>query len=455
VQRAEADEQLTRLGLHDTLTGLPNRILLRDRIEQATARAAHSDRTVALLLIDLDRFKLLNDALSHEAGDRLLLAVAERLRHVAGPADTVARLGGDEFALLCESVNDLDDVFDLATTVGTTLAPPFEIDGTEVFVTASIGISAHEGGTATGETYLREADAAMYRAKDSGRARYEVYDERLQQRAVQRLETTMALRRALDRDELTIAWQPEISLLESRPGDDPGDDLTHAALWAEALVRWQHPELGMIGPASFIDLAEETGLIVPLGEVVMQAACEQLRAWSGAAGPVPSRISINLSPRQLNQPTLVNSVEAVTAACGVLPSQVIFEITEYAVMNNPEASVRRLEELHGLGFGVAVDDFGTGYSSLGYLRRLPVTILKIDQSFIRGITQHAADDAIVRGTIELAHALGLTVVAEGVETAEQRDRLVEMGCDRAQGYLWSRPVPAADLEALLAGADGR
>ncbi|MCD9622280.1 sensor domain-containing protein [Rhabdothermincola salaria] len=452
VERAEADRRLTQMGLHDTLTGLPNRVLLRERIDRATARTARRDRTLAVLLVDLDRFKLLNDAMGHGAGDRLLVAVARRLQHAVATSDTVARLGGDEFAVLCESAEDLDDVFDLASNLSTALAPPFEIDGTEVFVTASIGISAHRSGTTTSDTFLREADAAMYRAKDSGRAGYEVYNPALQERAAHRLDTTTALRRALDRDELTVAWQPEVPLSGDPEGDphaDPHGDLGRGELWAEALVRWNHPQLGVVGPAAFIELAEETGLIVPLGEVVLHAALRQLRTWLSQDDGSPRRISINLSPRQLSQSALVGTVEAALAEHDIDPTHVVFEITESAVMENPDAAVRRLNELHDLGLGLAVDDFGTGYSSLSYLRRLPVSQLKIDRAFISGVTHHEADEAIVRGTIELAHALGLVVVAEGVETVEQRARLLEMGCDRAQGYLWSRPVPATELDHIL------
>jgi diguanylate cyclase (GGDEF)-like protein/PAS domain S-box-containing protein len=437
LDRERAEQELLHLGLSDSLTGLPNRVLLLDRVAQALARSVGPGRMVGVLIVDLDRFKELNDAYGHEAGDRLLVEVTRRLQSAIGPDDTLARMGGDEFAVLCPSLTSIDDVTDRATALAAALEPAVRLDDVELFVTASTGIAVRDQPGAAADTLLREADAAMYRAKEAGRSRHELYDERMRQQAIRRLDTSTALRRALERDELRVVWQPEVAL-----------GLAHAAstdLWAEALVRWEHPERGLLAPGEFIALAEETGLIVPLGEFVIDAAFRQLAEWHRIGGPAPTQISVNLSPRQLGQDSLVPTLRAAVAEHGVDPADIILEITETAVMTDPERAIARLEELRDLGFRLAVDDFGTGYSSLGYLRKLPVSVLKIDRVFVSGLTTHRHDWSIVKGTIELAHALGLTVVAEGVETDEQRHQLVGLGCDRGQGFLWSRPVPAGEL----------
>ncbi len=438
--REHAERELTRLGLSDALTGLPNRVLLRDRITQALARNSWVDRLVGVLIVDIDRFKELNDAYGHETGDRLLLEVARRLGSALGPDETLARMGGDEFAVLCPSLTAIDEVTNRAEALATALAPAVRLDDVELFVTASIGIAVHDQPGAVADTLLREADAAMYRAKESGRNRHEIYDERMRERAIRRLDTSTELRRALERHELLVLWQPEVAL-----GFGGG---VAADLWAEALVRWQHPERGLLGPGEFIELAEETGLIVGIGELVVDAAFAQFAAWRRSGRPAPTQISVNLSPRQLAQRELVTMLTEALSRHGVDASDVILEITENAVMTDPDRAIARLIELHDLGFRVAIDDFGTGYSSLGYLRRLPVSVLKIDRMFISGLTTHRHDWSIVKGTIELAHALGLLVVAEGVETDEQRHQLVGLGCDRGQGFLWSRPVPADELLAF-------
>jgi len=439
--REHSEEQLTRLGMNDALTGLPNRVLVRDRITQALA-GGWTGRTVGVLIIDIDRFKELNDSYGHEAGDRLLVEVAGRLEAALGPDDTLARMGGDEFAVLCPSLASIDDVTDRAEALADALVAAVSLDDVELFVTASIGIAVRDRAGALADTLLREADAAMYRAKEAGRNRHELYDERMRERAIRRLDTSTALRRALERDELRIMWQPEVPL---------GFGATASTdLWAEALVRWQHPERGLLGPGEFIALAEDTGLIVGIGEFVVDAAFDQLAQWRRASGAVPTRISVNLSPLQLAEDTLVAMLVDALTRHGVNASDVILEITENAVMTDPDRAIARLAELHELGFRMAIDDFGTGYSSLGYLRRLPVSVLKIDRMFISGLTTHRHDWSIVKGTIELAHALGLIVVAEGVETDEQRHQLVGLGCDRGQGFLWSRPVPADELAAFAA-----
>ncbi len=442
IEQSAARADLEHLSLNDPVTSLPNRVLLRDRLEHAIALGVRGNRSVGVLMVDLDQFKEVNDVYGHGAGDQLLVRVAERLRETIGPDDTLARMGGDEFAVLHVSDDHLDEFTDLAERLGAALAPPMSLDGVELYVTASIGISVRPAPETSADQLLREADAAVFRAKDAGRDRHEHYDEGLRQQAWRRLDTASALRRALERDELLVLWQAELPIQDAPISGG-------REVWAEALVRWQHPARGLISPGNFIQLAEETGLIVPVGELVFRDACEQLASWRHSDTIHPTRISVNLSPRQLAHEGLVTTIAETLAATDVAASEIVLEITESAVMTEPESAIRRLNELRELGVDLAMDDFGTGHSSLGHLRRLPVSILKIDQTFIRGLTTHRADWAIVRGIVELAHGLDLTVVAEGIETAEQRDQLVALQCDRAQGYLWSSPVPAPDLDSVL------
>jgi diguanylate cyclase (GGDEF)-like protein/PAS domain S-box-containing protein len=443
VRRDDDERELVTLALHDALTGLPNRTLLADRLEHAASRAGRDGRAVAVLLVDLDGFKVVNDALGHLVGDRLLVAAAERLQRAIRSGDTVARLGGDEFAILCEGVSGVPEAAAVASRIAELMAAPFRVGHTETFVTASIGITVRDGsdaGDASADVLLREADAAMYRAKDAGRARYEVFDDDMRLRAVQRFELTTALRHAVERDELRLLWQPEVPLAA-----DPSQ-----GVWAEALVRWQHPELGLLAPSHFIDLAEETGLITEIGWWVLREACTVLAGWDGSDGPAPGLISVNMSARQLAQPDLVDAVAAILVDTGVDPSRIMLEITETAVMADAQASAHRLAGLRALGLGVAIDDFGTGYSSLTYLRQLPVNVLKVDRSFVSGLGTSLEDHAIVKGIIALARAVGLLTVAEGVESEDQRRELTELGCDWAQGYLWSRPVTSEDLQRWIA-----
>ncbi len=438
-----ASLRLLEQALHDPLTGLPNRVLLYDRLEHAV-ESLRDGHALAVLLVDLDGFKLLNDALGHDTGDQLLIAVAERLRSIVRGADTVARLGGDEFAVLCVDLPDEAAAIDLAERFAEAMHSPFDLESVQTYVTASIGITVHRGQAESPRALLREADAAMYVAKESGRARYEIFDDGMRRNAVRRLETSNDLRRALDNDEFELAWHPIVSL-KPVPGAVPVVSL-------EALMRWRHPDHGIVMPDTFIGLAEDTGLIRPLGEWVLRAAGEQLAAWRrDYPTGCPDHISVNLSAHQLARPCIVDSVHRAFTDAGIEPTAVELEITETALMADPVHAIARLRELRGLGYAVAIDDFGTGYSSMTYLRDLPASGLKVDRSFVSrlGADAEGNDHAIVQAIIGLAHAVGLHTVAEGVETDDQLRALHAMGCDRAQGFLWTEPLASHDVPAWV------
>ena len=436
-ERKAFEHDLSFQATHDPLTGLPNRTLLLDRLGQALARATRTDRRPAVLFIDLDRFKFVNDSLGHGAGDRLLAKVAERVRHAVRPGDTVARFGGDEFVVLAEGIEDVAECGAIAERLTSTLAAPFNLSGHEVFVTASIGLRLARGDHETPETILRDADAAMYRAKEQGRARTEWFDEQTHWRSVDRLAIENALHRALDRDELRLHYQPQYELATGR------------ALGVEALLRWHHPERGLVGPGEFIELAEDTGLIVPIGEWVVREACRQGERWRRQLpADMPFVVSANLSARQLAQPDLVEVLARVLHDTGFAPESLCLEITEGALMQDVTTTVHTLHSLKALGVKLAIDDFGTGYASLGHLKRFPVDSLKIDRAFVDGLGLDPDDQVIVAAVIGLAHALGITAVAEGVETHAQLAELRALRCDAAQGYLFARPVEAAALGDL-------
>ena len=434
--RMEAEASLTYHALHDPLTGLPNRTLLLDRIEVALARSARLGRSVAVLFLDLDRFKPINDSRGHATGDTVLQTVASRLRAAVRPSDTVGRLGGDEFVVVSEDASVWQ-----ATVLGErlirTLEKPFEVEGDEVFVTVSVGIAIAETGVSADEL-LRDADVAMYQAKQRGRARSEFFDEAMRTEAARRLETATALHRALERDEFETHYQPMVDLNSG------------AIVGVEALVRWRHPERGLVSPAAFIPMAEEQGLIVPIGDRVLEESCRQWASWR-AQFPArdPLILNVNISARQLHRPEFLESIRSVLASHGVDPGSLCLELTESVLMEDVEAERHTLSALRELGVGLAIDDFGTGYSSLTYLKRFPVSGIKIDQTFVAGLGVDTFDTAIIESVIELAHAVGLHVTAEGVETVEQMLRLRALGCDYAQGYYFARPQPAAALDALL------
>jgi diguanylate cyclase (GGDEF)-like protein/PAS domain S-box-containing protein len=434
-ERKASGERLAHQAIHDPLTGLPNRLLFVDRLRRALA-SIHADHhgsatpagRVAVLFLDLDHFKVVNDSLGHSAGDRLLVAVADRLRAAIRPTDTVARFGGDEFTVLCTDVPDETAARELADRVAKAVCRPLQLAEGEVFVTASIGIALSGGELETPETLLRNADSAMYGAKDHGRSRAELFDVDSHDRAIATLRTGNELHRALERNELRLHYQPIVSLETGR------------ITGFEALMRWQHPERGMVRPDEFIPLAEETGLIVPMGRWALQEACRQASWWHSHGARVT--ISVNLSPRQLAESTLTDEFAEVLHRSGVDPDAIWLEITESTLMRDAESAVVSLSKLRGLGVHLSVDDFGTGYSSMTYLKRFPVEALKVDRSFVDGLGEESGDTAICTAVVSLAHALGLRAVAEGVETAEQMASLRQLGCELAQGYLFGRPEPA-------------
>jgi diguanylate cyclase (GGDEF)-like protein len=432
--------ELAHQALHDALTGLPNRLLVAERLDDALARAQRTGAGVAVLFIDLDRFKLINDGRGHAAGDVLLLTVAERLRRVVRASDVVGRFGGDEFVVVCEDQSAASEASLVAGRIIDALREPVVVDGQEIFLSASIGIAVTDG-AGSPEGLLRDADAAMYRAKDKGRSRVEYFDDTMRTEALDHLETQSALHRAIERDELRVFYQPVVDL---RSG---------AVAGVEALVRWQHPQHGLVSPASFVPLAEETGLIVPIGAWVLDEATAQIARWRERSWGRSLTVNVNLSARQLRQPDLIPALMGSLLASDTDPSSLCLELTETTFMEDARSHGEALAGIKALGVGLAIDDFGTGYSSLTYLKRLPVSVLKIDQAFVRGLGRDAADTAIVKSVIDLAHALGLVVVAEGVEEADQVAHLCRLGCDLAQGYFFARPQPAEELERQLdAGA---
>lgn len=431
--RKRYESQLVERVVTDQLTGLPNRVLLQDRLRSALARLPRSDGKLAVLWIDLDRFKLVNDGLGHSVGDLLLTEVARRIRLALRPFDTVARFGGDEFVVLCDETDEHEAVR-VAERILRALDSPLSLKGREIAVSASIGITIVDDPDADPESVLSDADAAMYRAKDLGRGRAELFNHAMRERSLARLELESQLRHALAGDELRVFYQPIV------------DTTTEELVGVEALVRWQHPQRGLLPPSDFIDLAEETGLIVPLGKWVLQTACRDTLSWGSDTAV---QVSVNLSGRQMAQPDVVEMITDILRQSGLPPERLCLEITETALMEDTAGAVVVLDRLSSLGVRLAVDDFGTGYSSLLRLRRFPVSVLKLDRLFVSGLGRNPDDAAIVRATADLARALGIVALAEGVEQRDQLDLLKGMGCSLAQGYLWSRPVPAADIAAML------
>ena len=438
VEHVLVQQRLTHQASHDALTDLPNRAVFLDRLAHALRVSARSGTWVLVLFMDIDRFKLVNDSLGHRAGDALLCAVAERLRAAVRPGDTVARFGGDEFTILCEGIDGEAHAMQLVQRVQAVLKAPFPLGATELFATSSIGISLGRGRTHAPEALLEDADAAMYRAKERGGDCFELFDDQVRDRAVRRLTVQSALHRAVERSEFRVVYQPTIQL---GTGDVEG---------VEALVRWDRPEHGVVHPSEFVPLAEETDLIVSIGAYVLDEACQQARRWHDATScGRPPTVSVNLSARQLADPGLVSLVDAALQRSSIDPAAISLEITETVLMHDVAANACVLSDLKALGVRLYVDDFGTGYSSLTYLQRFPVDGIKVDQSFVAGLGSRADDAAIVRGVIALAHGLGLVAVAEGVETRDQLDRLIDLRCDIAQGYYLGRPAPPDQLSLGL------
>jgi diguanylate cyclase (GGDEF)-like protein/PAS domain S-box-containing protein len=435
-ERKAAEERIEFLARHDILTRLPNRFLLRDRAEQAFAHAERAHTKVALLLLDLDHFKHINDSLGHPAGDTLLQTVADRLRSSTRDTDTVSRQGGDEFLVLLTDIRDTDDIASIAEKMMQTLGDPCVVAGQEMSISCSVGLAVYPEDGTDFDTLVKNADAAMYHAKESGRNTFRYYSQQMNEDAVARLDIQNRLHRALDRDEFVLHYQPLIDLSNN------------SIVGAEALVRWNCPELGMQPPGLFIPVAEDTGLIVQLGEWVLREACRQARAWHDA-GHSRLVMAINLSPIQFTRGDLVATIRSALDDSGVNPAQIELEITESVLMKDTEHVLATVRQLHGMGLRLAIDDFGTGYSSLAYLRRFAVEKLKIDQSFIRDLPTDPDAGAIVRAVIQMAKSLKIAVLAEGVETAEIAHDLDLLGCDYAQGYYFGRPMPAEAFQNLL------
>lgn len=443
-ERRALQDRLAHQALHDALTGLPNRALFHDRLEHALTRVKRGDGGVAVLFMDLDNLKVVNDSLGHTAGDQLLIILAGRLRGCLRPVDTVARLGGDEFTILLEDVVNSGAPTRLAERIAEILRQPFVLSGREVYVSASIGIALSGPTKPYPDDLLRRADVAMYKAKDAGKAQHKLFDDGMDEEALSRVAVESDLRRAIDRGELRLLYQPKIPL--TGQGGPIG---------MEALVRWQHPQRGLLAPDDFLPLAEETGLIVDVGRWVLQEACQQGRRWRES--PVhgePLSVCVNLSARQFAGGHLAREVEDALRTADLPPTSLMVEITESVMMQDVESAAATLRILRSQGIEVAIDDFGIGYSSLSYLNHFPVDSLKIDRSFVSTLESATWTRSLVQGIISLGHALGLKVVAEGVETSNQLTRLRAMGCDMAQGYLFGRPLPADEAAAAVAGLTG-
>ncbi len=435
-------DQIIREAFRDALTGLPNRALFMDRLAHALTRAERGGANLAVLFLDLDRFKILNETLGHEVGDRLLLEVGHRITSCLRPEDTVARLGGDEFALLLEDTADLTAATAMAERVSAEIQRPFIVDGRDVLISASIGIALTGGGSMQPEEVLRNADLAMYQAKAEGRARYELYQPGLSMSTRERLDLQSDLRTAGSRQELTLRYQPVVTLTTIR------------AVEVEALIRWDHRRRGALLPADFIALSEETGLIVPMGQWVLREACRQARAWqTEAAGAAPLIVGVNLAASQFERDLLPEEIAGILRETGLPPGRLQLEVSEAVLMRDDPQMLDRLEALKRIGVRLAIDDFGTGYASLSYLKRLPVDCLKIDRSLVKGVGHDTEDTAIVRAVVTLAQSLGIVVTAEGVETGEQLAQLRALGCEQGQGYYFARPVAADRLPELLASLE--
>jgi diguanylate cyclase (GGDEF)-like protein len=437
IERKAYQVQLEHQANYDTLTGLPNRNLLNDRLRQAVY-GKRTPRNTAVVFMDLDHFKFVNDSLGHSAGDKLLKSMSDRLRSVLREGDTVGRVGGDEFVIILNGQSNEEVIFRAMQRIAARIAEPITIEGKELYVTCSAGISLYPQDGEDVDTLLKNADAAMYRAKEHGRNNFQFYTSEMNERVNERLALENALRRALERQEFLLHYQQKVELKGGR------------IIGAEALVRWMHPEWGLVRPARFIPLAEETGLIVQIGEWVLREACRQTRAWMDQ-GVDPGVVSVNLSARQFRQEGLVRMVSRILEETGVEPAQLEMELTESMVMHNAEAAIATLQGLKSLGVALSVDDFGTGYSSLSYLKNLPIDTLKIDRSFVReiGAGAEADEGLLAQAIISLGHSLHLKVIAEGVETDAQVRFLKRNGCDQVQGFLYGEPVlPMAHARLL-------
>lgn len=435
-QRKQAEAKIYRLAYHDPLTGLPNRTRFEERVTAAVEAAGRTRRPLCVMFLSLDRLKQVNDTLGHETGDRFLKQVADRLGTGVGEQDLLARFGSDEFSLLLFDTDSSEEAADYARRLQRLLQAPFEVEGRELYVTASIGIDLLNGAGKDAGVLLKNACAALYLAKQQGGDNYQFFTEEVHASAVRRLALENYLRRAVERDELMVYYQPRVRCD------------TEEIVGMEALIRWRHAELGNVSPGEFIPVAEETGMIVPIGEWVLRSACRQNRAWQEAGLP-PLTVSVNISPRQFRQPNLPEKLKEILEETGLEPCRLELELTEGCVMRDAEESIVTLQKLKAMGLKLSIDDFGSGYSSLTYLKRFPIDALKIDQSFVRDTTSDPASAAIVMAVITLGHSLNLQVVAEGVETDEQMRFLRLLRCDQLQGYLFGRPLPAEEFAAIF------
>ncbi|MFC1837544.1 EAL domain-containing protein [Thermodesulfobacteriota bacterium] len=431
-QLQEHRERLYHLAHHDALTNLPNRMLLQDRLSRMMVKAKRNNTYVAILFLDLDRFKKINETLGHDVGDKLLFEVGKRLENCVRQSDTVARLGGDEFAVLLDDLRDVKFVAVVARKILQALSKPIVVQDYELYATSSIGISLFPDDGEDEDKLLRSADTALYRAKDAGKNNYQYYTPDMNTRAFEFLLLESGLRKAIDNDELVVFYQPLLNLKDNK------------LIGMEALLRWKHPEKGMIAPGDFIPLAEETGLIDPIGEWVLRAACTQNKLWQDAGYP-PVMVSVNMSGRQFNKKSVTDDIANILEETGLKPEFLGLEITESVIMQDVKSTISKLRQLQDMGISLSIDDFGTGHSSLSYLKLFPIDNLKIDRSFVFNITSDSTDAAIAASVILLAHSMNLKVVAEGVETREQLEVLRQQGCDHVQGFLFSKPIAADEF----------
>jgi len=440
LERCRGEQTIAYMSCYDPLTGLANKRLFQERVEQALPSARRNNKTPAVLFLDLDRFKNINDTLGHAVGDLILKGVGQRLLEAVEPEDTVARLGGDEFLVLLPNVVKAEDAEHVARKLIDSFSKPFQVDGFDLHLAASIGIALYPHDGESVDTLLKNADTALHRAKDEGRNSFQFYFSEMNALSLQRLGLESELRKALSREEFRLHFQPQYMLADKR------------MVGFETLIRWQHPEKGLLFPGEFIPLAEETGLIVPIGEWVLRSACRQLAQWQ-RQGLAPVRVAVNISTRQFHQQDLAALVRDILEETGADSSRLELEITESLLMQDVEGAVKKLDQLRGLGVKIAIDDFGTGYSSLSYLKKFPVQTLKIDRSFVKDLDAEGDDSAIVDAVIALAHTLSMDVVAEGVETPQQLALLEEKNCDRVQGFFFSKPQPQERIISLFLAPD--